>query len=97
MLAYVIDGVVHVVHARFCRRPCPDLECVGIALTKARVYKPTFMDMKQAKQAVAAKAHARPCYFGLLPEIVLQVVDALDTHHQERGMPLCNFLRCFKS
>ncbi len=92
-LVHAIDGVV-----RTLGLPCPDLERVGIALAKACMYKPTLTDTKQAKQAVTAKAHPKPRYFSLLPDINL--VDMLDTQilrHQERGMPLRDFLRCFKS
>jgi len=91
-LARAIDGVVRVLGL-----PRPDLERVGVALAKARAYKPTLTDTKQAKQA-AAKAHAKPRYFGLLPEVDL--VDALDAQiscHHERGMPLRDFWEALKA
>jgi len=91
-LARAIDGVVRVLGL-----PRPELERVGVALAKARAYKPTLTGTKQAKQA-AAKAHPKPRYFGLLPEIDL--VDALDTQisrHQERGMPLRDFWESLKT
>lgn len=94
-LARAIDGVVRVLGL-----PRPDLERVGVALAKARAYKPTLTDTKQTKQAkqAAAKAHPKPRYFGLLAEIDL--VDALDaqiSRHQERGMPLRDFWEALKT
>jgi len=56
------------------------------------------MDTKQAKQVVVAKAHPKLHYFGLLPEIdLVDVLDAQILCHQEQGMPLRDYLRCFKS
>jgi tRNA ligase len=66
-LSRVIDGVVRVLGL-----PSPELECVGVALAKVRVYKPTLTGTKQA----AAKMHPKVRYFILLPEIDL--MDALD-------------------
>jgi len=91
-LARAIDGVVRVLGL-----PRPELERVGVALAKARAYKPTLTGTKQAKQA-AAKAPPKPRYFGLLPEIDL--VDALDaqiSRHQEQGMPLRDFWDALKA
>ena len=91
-LARAIDGVVRVLGL-----PRPDLERVGVALAKARAYKPTLTDTKQAKQT-AAKASPKPRYFGLLAEIDL--VDALDAQiarHQEPGMPLRDFWEVLKT
>jgi tRNA ligase len=89
-LARAIDGVVRVLDL-----PRPELERVGVALAKARAYKPTLTaDTKQAE----AKAHPKPRYFGLLPEIDL--VDALDaqiSRRQERGMPLRDFWESLKT
>jgi tRNA ligase len=88
-LSCVIDGVVRVLGL-----PSPELECVSVALPKARPHKPTLTGTKQAM----AKMHPEARYFGLLPEIDL--VDALDvqiSRHQERGMPLRDFWEMLKS
>lgn len=71
-LARAIDGVVRVLGL-----PRPDAERVGVALAKARGYKPPVLK-DDAKQVMTAKARAPPRYFGLLAEIDL--VDALDAH-----------------
>ena len=91
-LARAIDGVV-----RMLGLPRPDMERVGVALAKARAYKPTLTGTKQVKQA-AAKTHPKPRYFALLPEVDL--VDALDaqiSRHHERGMPLRDFWEALKA
>ncbi|KAI9511017.1 RNA ligase-domain-containing protein [Russula earlei] len=74
-LARAIDGIVRVLGL-----PRPDPERVGVALSKARAYKPA---QKNAK--MATKAPSKPRYFGLLAEINL--VDALDAHiSRQEGM-----------
>jgi len=93
-LARAIDGVVRVLAL-----PRPDLERVGVALAKARAYKPDLTDPKQPKQAkAAAKAPPAPRYFCLLAEIDL--VDALDAHisrGEERDAPLREFWDALKT
>jgi tRNA ligase len=90
-LARAIDGIVRVLAL-----PRPDMERVGMALAKARAYKPapapSLSDTKhpkQAKQASATKTPPTPRYFALLAEIDL--VDALDAHISLAASPLRDF------
>jgi len=93
-LARAIDSIVRVLAL-----PHPDMERVGMALSKARAYKPALSlsgakHPKQAKQAAATKAPPTPRYFALLAEIDL--VDTLDLHISRGAPPLRDFWDALK-
>src|SRR6267142_3594776 len=83
-LARAIDSIVRVLAL-----PHPDMERVGMALSKARAYKPALSlsgakHPKQAKQAAATKAPPTPRYFALLAEIDLVDTSTLNSRQERR-------------
>ncbi|KAH9965570.1 RNA ligase-domain-containing protein [Lactifluus volemus] len=86
-LARAIDGIV-----RILGLPRPDVERVGVALAKARAYKPVSMEVKQTAKPSSTST---PRYFGLLAEVNL--VDALDAQIKRQESPLCEFWDSLKA
>jgi tRNA ligase len=84
-LARAIDGIV-----RILGLPRPDVERVGVALAKARAYKPVRTDVKQT-----VKPSSPPRYFGLLAEVNL--VNALDAQIMRQESPLREFWDSLKA
>jgi tRNA ligase len=86
-LARAIDGIV-----RILGLPRPDVERVGVALAKARAYKPVSMEVKQTAKSSSTST---PRYFGLLAEVNL--VDALDAQIKRQESPLREFWDSLKA